>query len=137
MAATALKHYFRTLQRGRPGERFQERYARAKRARHGRSTKGRIARLVLGVLALLVGAVLMVIPGPGLPFIFLGGGLLATESLVVARGMDWLEVRFRAISRWARARWARLPLWGKIVVGAAIVTGGAAGTWMFYRLLAG
>jgi uncharacterized protein (TIGR02611 family) len=135
MATGALKHHFRELQRGRPGHRFQDHYAHERRARRGGSNPGRTWRLVLGVLAIVIGLVLCVIPGPGLPFIFLGGGLLAAESLVAARIMDWLELRVRAVWHWARERWARLPLWGKIIVAALVVAGGAAGLLLFWRLL--
>lgn len=137
MATATLKRQFHQLQRGRPGRRFQARYESAKKSRHGHNTTGRIVRLVLGFAALAVGLILMVIPGPGLPFVFIGGGLLATESLWVARAMDWLEVHFRKIWNWAHGHWEKLPLWGKVVVGTVIVGGGAASAFLFYRLMFG
>ena len=101
MATGALKQHLQDLQRGRPGHRFQDHYEHEKHGAGGRGSSGRVWRLALGIAAVVIGVVLCVIPGPGLPFIFIGGGLLAAESRVAARVMDWLELRVRAVWRWA------------------------------------
>jgi hypothetical protein len=137
MATATLKQQFNELQRGRPGRRFQARYEKAKKSRRGHLTAGRLARLILGFAAMAGGLILMVIPGPGLPFLFIGAGLVATESLWVARGMDWLEVRLRAVWDWIEERWKRLPLWGKVVVATLIAAAGAGAAFLFYRLVFG
>lgn len=137
MATATLKKHFRAIKRGHPGHRFQDHYEHQQHARNGRVSAGRIWMLALGVLAILVGIVLCVIPGPGLPFIFIGGGLLAAESKVVARAMDWLEVHVRAVWRWGKRHWDRLPLWGKIVVGGIALAASVGGTWFGWRLLHG
>lgn len=137
MASATLKEHVRDLREGRPGHRFQDHYKHEKAGSRSGRSKGRMWRLILGLAAIVVGIVLCVIPGPGLPFIFLGGGLLASESLIVARLMDWLELHVRAVWKWARKHWDRLPLWGKIIVGTLIVAGGAASTVLFYRLMRG
>lgn len=133
MATGALKHHLQELQRGRPGHRFQDHYEHEKHGQGGRSSRGRAWRIALGVALVALGVVLCVIPGPGLPLVFVGGGLLAAESRFVARIMDWLELRVRAVWRWALARWKRLPLWGQIIVGTLLVAGGAAGMFVFWR----
>lgn len=133
MASATFKEHFRELREGKPGHRFQDHYRHEKRQNRSGRSHARVWRLVAGVALVIVGLVLCVIPGPGLPFIFLGGGLLASESLFVARIMDWFELRVRAVLRWAKARWARLPLWSKIVVGALMVAGSAASMILFYR----
>jgi hypothetical protein len=137
MATASFKQHFLDIKRGRPGHRFQDRYQREKRSEHTRSAHGRVWKLGLGILSVVIGLVLCVIPGPGVPFIFLGGGLLAAESLIVARFMDALEVRLRKIAQWALRRWKPLPLWAKAIVGALIVAGGAGSSYVFYRLMAG
>ena len=135
MVTAALKKNFREIKKGRPGHRFQDFYKHEHRAHRRHRSRGRVWRLAIGIVSLLVGAVLCVIPGPGLPFIFLGGGLLATESLFVARIMDWLEVKVQAVRHWGLRRWKALPLWGKIVVGVVFVSGSIGSMVLFYRLM--
>lgn len=137
MATATFKQQFHELQRGRPGRRFQARYEKAKKGRRGHNTTGRIVRLVLGFALMAGGLILMVIPGPGLPLLFLGAGFVATESLWVARAMDRLEVRLRAVWRWIVEHWKRLSLPGKIAVATLLAVGAAAGAFLFYRLMFG
>lgn len=137
MATVTFKEHLRELREGKPGHRFQDHYRHEKAESRSHRSRGRVWRLVIGIVAVVVGAVLCVIPGPGLPFIFLGGGLLASESLVVARVMDWLELRVRKILGWAKAHWRRLPLWGKIPVAILVVSGSVTGSILVYRLLRG
>ncbi|HUR56959.1 MAG TPA: PGPGW domain-containing protein [Opitutaceae bacterium] len=135
MVTASLKKNFREIKKGRPGHRFQDYYKREHRAHRRHRSRGRIWRLVIGILSILVGIILCVIPGPGLPFIFIGGGLLATESLFVARIMDWLEVRAQAVRRWAMRHWKAMPLWGRIIVGVIFVSGSVGSMVLFYRLM--
>ena len=136
MAASLISEW-KTLKRGRPGHRFEDRYVALRRTKNRRTLIGRIARLVLAVAALAVGIVLMFIPGPAILFFLLAGGLLAAESRGVARGLDWSEVRIRRIAKWVLIRWRKLPLAGKIVVGAVVLAVGAAGSFVVYRLTFG
>ncbi|MEO5959012.1 MAG: hypothetical protein ABIR80_07835, partial [Opitutaceae bacterium] len=101
----ALKRHAREMLKGRPGHRFQDRYARSRKSKAHGLTWGRIANLVFALVALAVGVVLTVIPGPAVLFFFIGGGLLAAESLLIARLMDWFEVRGRKIAGWIRQYW--------------------------------
>jgi hypothetical protein len=51
---------------------------------------------ILGGTALIaVGLVMLVAPGPGILVVAIGGALLAEESLLAARALDWLEVKIR------------------------------------------
>jgi uncharacterized protein (TIGR02611 family) len=137
MATATLRDHLRDIKRGRPGHRFEDHYRHEKHAKRGRSSKGRVLRLALGLVSVIVGLILCVIPGPGLPFIFIGGGLLAAESLIVARVMDWLELRVRAVLRWAKRHWARMNGWqrvGVVIVGACL---SAAGAYLSWRLMFG
>lgn len=132
MGTATLKREFREIKRGRPGRRFKDHYAHKRQAKKRRRSRAGIWRILLGVISVVVGLVLCVIPGPGLPFIFVGGGLLATESLVVARVMDWFELRVRAVARWALGYWKKWPLWVRIIVGALFVSGSIASIYGFY-----
>jgi hypothetical protein len=91
----------------RPGRRFQDRYWRHRATRNERPLAVRIALLVLGVVLALLGLLMLVLPGPGLVFLALGGALFASESLRIARALDWLEVRGRRTWRWLRGRFRR------------------------------
>jgi hypothetical protein len=68
------------------------------------------------------------IPGPGLPILAVGAGLLAGESGRFARLLDAFEVWVRKALSAARRSWRRWPVWGRAaVVGAALVVAGATG----------
>ena len=82
--------------------------------------------LALGAALSLAGVILMLIPGPGIPVLLLGAGLVAQESLWVARILDALEVRIRGAVGWARRKWSGSPAWAKVLVTvAAVVVAGA------------
>lgn len=132
--ATTLRQHFREIKHGRPGRRFQDHYCHSKAERRKQSV-GRIVRLVAGIIAVVVGLILCVIPGPGIPFIFLGGAFLAAESLNVARILDWIELRGRKVWDWLVHRWDALPLWGKIPVALLVAAAGIASMWFFWQLM--
>jgi hypothetical protein len=94
--------------RGRPGARFQDHYRRAKRDRAAHSGR-RLVNIMLAVISLAIAVVLVIFPGPAVPFFLLAGVLLAAESLLIARLMDWLEIKLRAAWKWGKRRWDRLP----------------------------
>lgn len=89
----------------------------------------RVVLIAAAVVCLAIAVVLSVIPGPAIPFYFLAGGLLATESRAVARAMDWSEVRARRVAAWGKRRWRTLPRAAK---GALLVLGAACSCGMAY-----
>lgn len=110
MPAVSRFHFrddWRALKRGRPGHRFQDRYAAAHRAGPRSGMWQRILTFVIAALLLAIAAVLSVIPGPAFPFFILAGALLATQSKTIARWMDALEVRTRKVFAWVKRRWHR------------------------------
>jgi hypothetical protein len=131
----ALKRRTHEMLKGRPGHRFQDRYRRTKESKTPAVTWVRIANLALALVAFAIGAVLTVIPGPAILFFFIGGGLLAAESLLVARAMDWLEVRLRKIVAWLRRHWRRLPTLGRAVVIGAGAFVSIATTYACWHLM--
>jgi hypothetical protein len=133
MAASLISEW-KMLRRGRPGHRFQDRYESSRRTKNRRSMVGRIIRLVLALAALAIGVVLMFIPGPAIVFFFLAGSLLAAESRAVARLLDWSEVKLRKVASWLRAKWRKLPVFGKIVTGIGLLAIGAVGLFIGYRI---
>src|SRR5687767_14706226 len=90
-ALACLKQRYRELLSSRPGKRFKELHER--RATRGDSRKPFIFALAIGLIA--IGAVLMILPGPGIPFLIAGFGLIAQEMYVVASTLDRAEVLLR------------------------------------------
>lgn len=137
MAATLhlrdyLRLHWQALRRGEPGRRFSDRYECARRERGSCGVGVRVALVAAAAVSLAIAVVLSVFPGPALPFYFLAGGLLATESRTIARAMDWTEVRARRIAAWGKRRWRRLPVAARVAllaVGAACSAGTAYLTW--------
>lgn len=130
-----LARQWKTFAQARPGHRFQDRY----RAQHRPGAEGgllrRILHLALATVCAAIGVVLAFIPGPAVLFFLLAGALLASDWLWVARLLDWLEVKLRAIGRRARGRWRRLSVAAR---AALIALGGcltAATTYGAYRLM--
>jgi uncharacterized protein (TIGR02611 family) len=100
---TNLKRSWKQFRRGRPGRRFQDEYERTQRTRKNKPLVLRMLQPVIGCLLLATGIVFLVIPGPGLPLVFVGAGLLAGRFLLIARAMDWCEVRLRKLFSWAKS----------------------------------
>lgn len=131
----SLISQWQALRRGTPGRRFAERYRASRRGANRATLIQRIARIAIAVAAVAIGGVLMFIPGPAILFFALAGALLATESLMVARVLDWSEVKSRCVAHWALRRWHALPRGGRMAVGAvaAALAGGVA--YASYRIL--
>ncbi len=83
-------------------------------------------------VSLVIAISLSVIPGPAFVFYAISAGMLASESLRLARWPDGLEVWIRAAWKWTRKRFVQLPLAGKIGVGFAGSLLAAAGAWLAY-----
>jgi hypothetical protein len=131
-----LKKQWHVFQEGKPGRRFQERYERNREARSERSWFARFLEPFIGMAVFLAGVVLCFIPGPGLPLVLIGAGLLADVSRPAARAMDWAEVRIRKLAASGHRWWKRAPTPAKsiVVVLAVLVAGGAAlGGFWFLR----
>jgi hypothetical protein len=101
-ALAHLKKEWRTFRRLRAGRRFQIHYAREQRKNRDRPLVLRVLRIALIPLFAAVGVLLTVMPGPAIVFFLLAAGLLAAQSLSVARVLDQLELKLRAA--WATFR---------------------------------
>lgn len=130
----SAKQNWRQLKKSPPGRRFQDRYHRSQETNQNEHRARKLAKMGSGLIIAAGGVFLMPAPGPGLLVFFFGASLLAGEFLLVARFMDWLEVRLRRSIDWAHAVWRRLPLLIKIVVGLlllALLVAGGYGTYYF------
>ena len=100
-----LKQEWQRFRRRKPGRRFEERYYQKQQSARGVFRK--ILIMSAGVLIIAVGIVLLAFPGPGTILMLIGAALIAEESLVTARALDWLELRLRGLyARTVRA-WKR------------------------------
>ncbi len=104
-----------------PGRRFQDRYER-RRARRAKSSLWRkILNIGGGILLLLVGAFFAVAPGPAFVFFGFGGILIAKESRVAARFLDWIDRKIEPVIGWLGVRWRRLtPVTQRVVKGCLV-----------------
>jgi hypothetical protein len=106
---------WRSLSRGRPGERFKDRYRRRQEHGHGRWGVRRIFNLALGILIVAVSAVGGLLPGPGWGTAIMGFALIAGEFLPAARLLDWAELRLRHFLQFVR------DIWGHSWAGKGLV----------------
>jgi hypothetical protein len=136
MKSTLISEW-RMLSRARPGKRFQRRYEISRRTRNQTTIAGRFVRLALAVVFLAIGVVLVFIPGPAILFFVLAGSLLATESRILAKMLDALEVAARRIVRIARRVWRGLSVAGRMVVAALIGLGAISAGYFSWRILLG
>lgn len=132
-----LTQQWRAFRRGPPGRRFLGSYERHQRSAKKGHWAGKLLCVGGGALLIVLGLVFTLIPGPAILFFLVGGGLLARESPNVARAMDWIEVRVRAVASWCVRHWQALAGWQRgvlTVVGGALAAGVAyAVYWFFFR----
>lgn len=120
-----------------PGRRFQDRYERHKEARATRPWWHFLPIWGGGLVLLAIGMFLSVFPGPGIPFLLLGGGLLASESRPLARLLDWIEVKVRQVIAWAMRCWCWLPIAARVIVVLVAAALGAGAAYVGYRVFFG
>jgi hypothetical protein len=99
------KRTWRSFKSLPPGQRFQKRYEQQHQKPEGRSPWRRALWLGGALVAFAVGVVLVFIPGPAVVFFGISAALLANQSKSVARSLDWLELRLRALYQRARKLW--------------------------------
>ncbi len=101
------KEYWRCFKESKPGHRFKDRYHQRQQSRRSaRFSLTAVFMIVAGTLVLLLGGVVsLTVPVPGLGWLllFLGLGMFAGESKLIARFLDWVEVKLRRAARWALA----------------------------------
>ena len=112
---TKLKRSWRTFAAAPAGRRFRVAYQRQQGRKRGPLV--RLGWLLAGLVLIVIGGFFMMVPGPGIPIVFLGGAFIARQSKPVARLLDALEVLLRRIVKWALRTWKKTPL----VLRAALV----------------
>ncbi|HXG91375.1 MAG TPA: PGPGW domain-containing protein [Blastocatellia bacterium] len=127
-----LKQSWRHLKEGKPGQRFESEYRRRKQSRQ--SPFSRIIFVVIGLLLIAAGIFFLPAPGPGTLILALGGGLIARESLIAARVLDWLEIKIRRVLASALKLWAKSPLRIKVLIVVLALIVLAALAFVAYKI---
>jgi|SRR5699024_6246273 len=108
-----LKKTVQQIRQYPPGERFVRHYQKRQAKRSHLFYK--VLFMSGGFLVVLIGFFLLAFPGPGILTIIIGLGLIAQESILVARLLDWLEIHVR---RWivnAKEKWYKASLFSKTI----------------------
>ena len=111
-----LKKTWHMLREAEPGKRFQQYNEHHQASR--RSNASKVLSVVIGVVIVAVGIVALPAPGPGTLVIAIGAALIARESRVVAKALDWLELRIRAVVKRAVGVWKAASPPARIALGA-------------------
>lgn len=129
------KRRWRILPTGKPGKRFEQRYDENRA--NPRPLWARVLAVGGAAVLLAVGLFFIAVPGPGIPFLLAGAGLLSAQSRLMARFLDRFELWVRRIAKAARHWWRRraMPMRAAVVTGGVLVASGSAyGAW---RILTG
>lgn len=130
-----VKRSWRRFKAGTPGRRFQQQFSRRKQS--GRSPFQKALFIAAGILVMVAGFFFLFVPGPGLLILFLGAALIAKQSLLAARALDWTEVRVRKVLNWSLGAWrGSSPALKILLVFLALAVVGAVGFGAFKFLLA-
>lgn len=130
-----LKQSWRAFEEDTAGQRFRDYYER--RHQSHQSAWRKALFIGGGLLIMAAGVFMMVAPGPGLLAIFVGAALIAQQSLLAARTLDWLELRLRELTAWSLTLWRRLPRMVKILLVVLVVVLVGALAFSAYVLLFG
>jgi hypothetical protein len=130
-----FKQDWRDLRESPPGQRFQQRYKR--RQQSTQRLRNKVLSIGGGILIIAAGILLVPVPGPPEIISIIGAGLIAQEFLVVARALDWTELRLRRLATWSLGVWLRASLAVKILlllfVMALVAAGGAGAYMLLYK----
>jgi hypothetical protein len=110
----------------KPGERFVNLHKRRQEQRKGGFSWGQILFIGAGLFLIIAGLFFMAVPGPGLPVLVAGLGLMGSESLFMARGLDWTEQKLRPPVLKLKARWDALSPRTRLLCWCGVGAAGAA-----------
>jgi hypothetical protein len=131
-----FQHQWQALRTSRPGHRFRDRYERNQSSKDGLKLFWRVVRIAVAAGLVVVGLGFMFIPGPATLFFVIAAALLATDSLPLAKLLDWTEVKTRRLGARARRRWRRLSPFSRASVAALGIAVSLASSVLFYRIMA-
>ncbi len=124
-----FRHDVAMLKSCAPGRRFRDRQERRQHA----TFLSRVATIALGGLLVALGFAMMVLPGPGVISVFVGLGMFAGESRLIASWLDRLEVPLNRVYRVLRDRLGDGWL-ARVVALIVLLIGGAVTLWVSLTL---
>ena len=124
-------HHFAS---GRPGLRFRDRYRLHQSRRRGGFDIVRMSYIVGGTLLIAVSVLLGWLPVLGWGTAILGLSMIAGEFYPVARLLDRLEVRVRALLGPVGKAFVRMPTWAQLSVSTMITVSTLALVYGLYSL---
>jgi hypothetical protein len=101
-----LRERFRALAEEPAGSRFSNHYHKV-HSRGGRGLPHKVLLIAGGIVVIAIGLVMLPAPGPGIIVIGIGGAMIAQESLAVAKLLDSIEVKGRALFRRLKSAWKK------------------------------
>jgi hypothetical protein len=130
-----LKRSWQRFKAGTPGRRFQQQFDR--RQESGRSPVKKALLIGLGILFMAAGIFFLFVPGPSVVILLLGAVMVAQQSLLAARALDWTEIRIRKLLTWGSRVWrSSSPALKILLVILALIVVGAVGFGTFKFLIA-
>jgi hypothetical protein len=129
------KRSWRLFTSSKPGDRFQVRYYYHRQSRHGRSSLSRIFNIFVGSVLVLFSVFFGWAPGPGTITLVIGLSMLGSEFLVVARFLDWAEVRLRGLVLFVWGVWTFSIVGKALIVAVVLILVAAFGYlvyWVFF-----
>jgi hypothetical protein len=125
-----MRDGWRRFEASKTGHRFRERYRRHRRRGQGRSALRKVLVIVGGIVVAVASLLLAPLPGPGWGTFLVGLIIIAGELLILARFLDWAEVKLRGPARRAKVVWASLPAAVRLLIGIVVpVCGTVLGIW--------
>ena len=129
-----IRTNWRIFARGRPGLRFRDRYRLHQSRRRGGFDIVRMAYIAGGGLLIALSALFGWLPVLGWGTAILGLSMIAGEFYPVARLMDRLEVRVRALLGPVGKVFVRMPTWAQLSVSTMITASTLALVYGLYSL---
>jgi hypothetical protein len=119
----------------KPGDRFQVRYYY--RNQRGPGRLSRIFNIVVGGALVIFSAFFGWAPGPGIVTFVIGLAMVGGEFLVIARFLDWAEVRLRVLAHLVGNVWRSSPIGKVLLVLVALILVAAFGYVIYSVFFAG
>lgn len=125
-----IREGWRRFEASKTGHRFRDRYRRHRRSGQGRSALRKVFVIVGGIVVAVASLLLAPLPGPGWGTFLVGLVIIAGELLILARFLDWVEMKLRGPVRRAKVVWASLPAAIRLLIGIVVpVCGTVFGIW--------
>ena len=125
-----MRDGWRRFEASKTGHRFRDRYRRHRRRGQSRSALRKVLVIVGGIVVAVASLLLAPLPGPGWGTFLVGLVIIAGELLILARFLDWAEMKLRGPVRRAKVVWASLPAAVRLLIGIVVpVCGTVLGIW--------